>query len=328
MPPMPRRLLRDLVWHLPVSLGVGMLFGGFASGWNPDMVFKSALIGIVFLIPTEIGMAFFRWWAIPRRGVGDPRREGFRFALKLLVIWAAGLVVILPIIHWGIRIPVLGHFNRVLPFASCSLAWVAVMLVADTATQLFRTGSDLTRAQARAEFLTLKAQLQPHTLFNALNGIIGLIREHPREAEEATRRLAALMRRVLEGLEMEHWTLAEEFQVVEDLVRLETLRFGDRLVTELHLEPVMAQRLVPPLIILPLVENSLKHGFRKKVGRCSLQIRAADGRVHVLDDGIGLQPGWREGVGLRTVRERIEAEGGELLELPCETGCRVEVRLP
>jgi signal transduction histidine kinase len=323
-----RELLRNLVRHLPAGLAAGMLFGGFASGWVPAYVFKGALIGIVFLIPAEIGTQCFRSWTLPARAAGDTRGAGFLFAPKLLVIWAAGLAVTLPVIHWVIGIPVLSHFNSILPFASCSLAWVTVMLVADTATRLFRTGSELARAQARAEFLALEAQLQPHTLFNALNGIVGLIREHPREAEEATRRLASLMRHVLAGLDQAHWTLADEFGVVEDLVRLETLRFGDRLKTEILLDASMASRQVPPLSILPLVENSLRHGFRTKVGSCSLRVEAADGSVSVKDDGAGFDPAWREGVGLRTVRERIEAEGGKPLFPSGSSGTCVKLCLP
>lgn len=318
---------RKLAWHLPVSIGAGVLFGGFASGWQAAYVLKGALIGIVFLIPTEVGTWCFRSWSASTRPSADPRREGVLFVLRLLAIWATVLAVVLPVIHWVIGIPILFHFNAILPFASCSLAWVATQLVADTATKLFRTGGELARTQARAEFLTLKAQLQPHTLFNALNGIIGLIREHPRGAEEATRRLASLMRRILQGLEQTRWTLADEFEVVEDLLRLETFRFGDRLKTEILLDASMAARQIPPLSILPLVENSLRHGFGEKVGTCSLCVVAENDSVSVKDDGVGFDPAWREGVGLRSVRERIEAEGGRLVCSGVPSGACVKVCL-
>lgn len=318
---------RKIGLRLMIGLVAGVLFGGLATRWQPAYLFKGALVGVMFLLPTEIGTRCFRSWSLAGERYTNPEREGMRFAFKLLVIWATEVLLVIPVIHWTLGVPVLLRFNSVLPFASCSLAWVAITLISDTATRLYRTGGELARSEARAEFLALKAQLQPHTLFNALNGIIGLIPENPRDAEEATRRLASLMRHLLEGLDRTHWTLADEFEVIEDLLQVETLRFGDRLDTRVLLDPSMGSRRVPPLCILPLVENSLRHGFRGKVGSCSLCITASEGVVSVRDNGTGFGASWREGVGLRIVRERIEAEGGKVFFPDTSDGAFVKVSL-
>jgi len=180
----------------------------------------------------------------------------------------------------------------------------------------------LAKAEARAAFLSLQAQLQPHTLF-----IASLIAEDPARAEEATERLAALLRRILGALERPEWPLREEFSLLEDLLRLEELRFGDRLTFHLALDLAMEDQPVPPLLLLPLVENALKHGFRPKVGPCNLMVTARAGNVRVEDDGVGRVRTAPDGLGLRTVRERLEASGGALRWVERGVGCAVEVRL-
>jgi len=106
------------------------------------------------------------------------------------------------------------------------------------------------------------------------------------------------------------------------------LRFGDRLKTKILLDDGMSSRLMPPLSVLPLVENSLRHGFRTKVGNCSIREEAAHDAIRVEDDGAGFDPEWREGIGLRTVRERIEAGGGHLSFSRAFPGACVELHLP
>jgi two-component sensor histidine kinase len=186
---------------------------------------------------------------------------------------------------------------------------------------------ELGLAQARAQAMALRAQLSPHTLFNSLNTIAALIPEAPGAAEEAVQRLCRLLRRILTALDQEAWPLADEFDLVRDLLELERARFGERLSHRLDLEEADRARPVPPLILLPLVENSLKHGFRPKVGPCRLSVLARGGRIVVTDDGVGRSPDAAEGVGLRTVRQRLEAQGGTLRWLEVPAGCSVEVRL-
>ena len=321
--PFPIRLARRTL----LCAATGVLVGGLSLGWMPRNLFLGAGVGLVYVIPTELGNHLFRSWTFQVDRNWGPAWAGRFFVLKLLVVWSMAMAVILPAIHWGLGLPVLGSFASALPHMAFSLIWTAVLLLSETVTQVYTAGLSLAQSEARAEFLALKAQLQPHTLFNALNGICGLIRDDPRGAEEATRRLASLMRHVLMGIEQRHWSLKEEFSLVEALLGLEALRFGNRLSTTLYLDPAMAEEPVPPLILLPLVENSLRHGFRSKVGLCSLQLRAQDGRIIMEDDGCGMSPDAKDGIGLRTVRERLRAEGAGLCVLPTVQGCRLQVDL-
>lgn len=186
---------------------------------------------------------------------------------------------------------------------------------------------DLALAQARAQSLVLRAQLSPHTLFNSLNTIAALIPEQPGLAEETVQRLSRLLRRILSALEQEHWTLAEEFELVRDLLETERVRFGTRMSYRLDLPEEEASRSVPPLLLLPLVENSLKHGFRPKVGPCIFEMSVSEGRVTIRDNGVGRSDDAGEGIGLSNVRQRLQTLGGSLRWLESAEGCAVEVKL-
>jgi two-component sensor histidine kinase len=194
-------------------------------------------------------------------------------------------------------------------------------------SKMIATVRSLERTRAQASFLALKAQLSPHTLFNALNMIASLIPEDPRAAERAVLNLSGLLRRILGGLERESWTLAEEFQVLRDLLELQQARFGPRLSYELVLPGPEEALRIPPLLLLPLVENSFKHGFRSKVGPCRLSVQAEGGTIRVQDDGAGLKAPRTEGLGTRMVRQRVEAVGGSLAWPQVDEGCIAEVRL-
>ena len=185
----------------------------------------------------------------------------------------------------------------------------------------------LEQSRAQASFLALKAQLSPHTLFNALNTIAALIPVDPRSAEETVERLSALLRRILTALERERWSLAEEFHLLQDLLEIQRARFGERLHYELRLAETEEDLQVPPLLLLPLVENSLKHGFGAKVGTCHLSVQTEGGVIRIQDDGVGRAERSVEGIGIRMVRQRLEAMGGRLGWPKTSTGCLVEVHL-
>jgi two-component sensor histidine kinase len=185
----------------------------------------------------------------------------------------------------------------------------------------------LEQSSARANLLALKSQLSPHTLFNALNAAASLVSKAPKEAERAIEHLSLLLRRILEALERESWTLGEEVDLLRHLLELEKIRFGARLNFVLDLPEASRGQAIPPLLLLPLVENILKHGFRPKVGSCSLHLTVEGSLIRLVDDGVGRQAGAPEGIGLRTVRHRLEALGGTLQWPEVNSGCVVELRL-
>lgn len=326
MDPRVEKTLRDLPWAVLLGglLGVGLRLSGLASHLGYALA-----ICLIFAVVMWGGFDLLQPWYGPSDDPAmPPARAASVSMLKICLLYLAllalcwGLIWITTGLNLMAR-PTVGIITFLIGFAITHF-----MMTKHTLVHLVEKERALAREAARASFLGLQAQLQPHTLFNSLNTIAALIPEDPARAEEATLRLSALLRRILEALELPLWPLRDEFNLLEDLLALEALRFEGRLTAGLSLEPGMAERPVPPLLLLPLVENSLKHGFRPKVGACALRVEAAGGRVVVRDDGAGRDPEAADGVGLRTVRERLEAHGGALTWLPVETGCAVAVRLP
>lgn len=305
-----------------LGLGLAMAVGG--RSWDP---FRSMVVGIIFSVVMWGGFDLLHtpYERIPAHW--PPARVGLFAALWLLGLYVLLLGLSIGLVRLATGVNLLDSRITVVLTGMAGLAASGVIATKETVQHQVQVQRALVEAEARVSFLSLQAQLQPHTLFNALNTIAALIPDDPRRAEEATERLSSLLRRILGALEHPAWSLREEFQLLEHLLRLEELRFGERLSYELQLSPDMAERPVQPLLLLPLVENALKHGFRPKVGACHLKIVAHEGRIRIEDDGVGRQPDAPEGLGLRTVRGRLQAAGGSLHWPEVVEGCAVEVRL-
>ena len=180
---------------------------------------------------------------------------------------------------------------------------------------------------SRAELKALRAQINPHFLFNALNAIAGLIPGNPRLAEETVEQLAGVFRYTLRKSETEWVRLEEELEFVAAYLGVEKARFGERLQVELHVDPGACGIPVPAMSIQPLVENAIKHGASTVEGQGRIRVQAAskEGRlwIEVFDNGPGfpldfalagsaaVQPGY----GLRNIAERLRGYYGESAQL-------------
>ncbi|MCP3061601.1 histidine kinase [Myxococcus sp. K38C18041901] len=192
-------------------------------------------------------------------------------------------------------------------------------------------------AEARLE--ALRAQLDPHFLFNTLNGVVSLVRQtRNAEAEDALVELGALLRASLEGRHEHSITLSEELDLVRRYLGIERLRFGSRLGFHLDPEPETLGARVPMLILQPLVENAIKHGTSRRAARGNIWVRCMRRGerlvLEVRDDGPGLRPGSAPGtgIGVANTQERIlqlhgEGYGVTLQDAP-GGGALVRVELP
>jgi LytS/YehU family sensor histidine kinase len=114
------------------------------------------------------------------------------------------------------------------------------------------------------ELKTLKSQLNPHFMFNAMNSIRALIEEDPENAKAALTRLSNILRYSLKMERNETVPLEEEIQTVTDYLALEAVRFEERLNYELTIDPRSVNIEIPPMMIQTLVENGIKHGVTKR----------------------------------------------------------------
>ncbi|MFN7949874.1 MAG: histidine kinase [Blastocatellia bacterium] len=200
-----------------------------------------------------------------------------------------------------------------------------------------------------AELKALRAQVNPHFLFNTLNTIADLIGSEPEQAEAMTERLAEVFRYVLARTEGALIAVREEFDFLRTYLEIEQARFGTRLQVEITVDPPAAALLIPPLLLQPLAENAIKHGLAPRLTGGWLRLRAIDEgarlRLLVEDDGLG----WRQpdkptsaccqssggtggGIGLKNVTERLQILYGARASLDiCSApgaGTQISISIP
>src|SRR5882762_6534304 len=167
---------------------------------------------------------------------------------------------------------------------------------------------------AKAQLSMLKMQLQPHFLFNTLNAVSALTRDHPEAAEDMLVRLSDLLRRTLDNDAEQEVPLRAELEFLGQYLEIEQVRFADRLKVDLNPDPDTLDALVPNMFLQPLVENALHHGIGRKAQGGRLEMRswreAGDLLVSVQDSGPGFPSYSRtpmeEGIGLSNTRSRLQ----------------------
>ena len=205
---------------------------------------------------------------------------------------------------------------------------------------LRRKESQARQLAAAAELNALRAQINPHFLFNSLNSIAQLISSEPQRAEECVERLAEIFRYLLHSDNRTFVTLNEELGIADAYLDIERARFGDKLAVDFVVADEARGHSVPTLILQPLIENAVRHGISQKIGGGTVSIEAAlsnnDLRITVRDTGVGMARGVEHslgaGVGLRNVHDRLVFLYGEdyapLIESRPGLGTSIELRVP
>ncbi|MCU1235992.1 MAG: histidine kinase internal region [Candidatus Solibacter sp.] len=186
-----------------------------------------------------------------------------------------------------------------------------------------------------AELRALRAQINPHFLFNSLNTIADLVVRDAARAEAMTLRLAGVFRHVLANSSRPLTSIRDEIEFLRTYLYIEEVRFGDRLRVQIEMAPEIAGEEIPSLILQPLVENALKHGLapRPGPGRLWISARAENSEIYlrVEDDGVGLGAG-RSGLGLTNVAERLATLYQDRASVTLEPreggGARAAIRIP
>lgn len=196
-----------------------------------------------------------------------------------------------------------------------------------------------------AELRALRAQLNPHFLFNALTTIAQLVEEAPARALDTIMRLTSLLRGVLRS-EGEYTTLGRELEIIESYLEIEQARFEQRLRVKVAVPHKLLGVRVPPLVLQPIVENAVKHGIAPRAEGGEVVVSShlehtAEGAgelvMTVRDSGAGatqleLAHGRALGVGLQNVERRLAYQYGDAASLTVASspgyGTTVTVRVP
>jgi hypothetical protein len=182
--------------------------------------------------------------------------------------------------------------------------------------------------RAEAEAKAVRAQFNPHFVFNTLHSLMLLVRADPTAAERAIEDVASLIRyaSVLERRDQDVVPLSEEVEIARRYIGLETLRLADRLKVVWEIDPDLEQMAIPPFSLQTLLENAIKHGISPKEAGGTIRVRVRGGldrlSIAVEDDGMGADPEevrGAEGRGLSLLQRRVSTLFGETASLTWET---------
>ncbi len=329
-----RRRMRwqALLWGGYVALSLGMLAS--FQRLTPSFVVVMALVGVGLWAATE-GL---RALALRQAWLDRPPRA---LLLRLLVwppLFALAVQVALFVFNmaaltlgllsfppgtpqgWGVLLSY--TMNTSIMLWLWMAVWVGLQML-----ERWRRG-EIAKWQAEAaaralELQVLRAQINPHFLFNALNNLRALVNEDPARAREMLTRLSNTLRHTLQHSAKERVPLADELAVVRDYVALEQLHHEERLRVDWQVDPAASAASVPPMLLQLLVENAIKHGIARTPGGGTVDIRIARD-IDRLRIAVGNPGQWTPGrsdgtgLGLAHLRERLARAGGE------GAACRVE----
>ena len=325
-------------WNVPTPI---RLLGGFP---YPSGIGR-AVAGMV-LDQTMWALATFVMFRLALRARHEPMRRVLTVlgvvAIPLLVLRAWALSVLGAALLGGPGRPVVralfinGPTFLFLLLAAAALGLLVVYMQRERDNAVLQANLHAELASARLQ--TLRLQLNPHFLFNALNSIASLVPSDTAKADTAIAALSSFLRASLSASRGEETTLESELQLVDAYLEIEVLRF-EWLTVDLDVPDALRPACVPAFVLQLLVENAIRHGLapRRTPGRVLIAARLDGDRLElsVSDDGVGFgaPPGESSlGIGLRNVRARLAqlygAEGTLTLGPASPQGSVATIRIP
>ena len=305
---------KEAIWHFSpfIFTEVPRRIWRFIQARAPGVPSAAAALGVALGVPS------------PTAALGAPLDRGPQQGSRTADRWQVTLLLA-PVALELLRQALGAHYPvRLFHLGSSSvsvtvLVVLATVLSVATPIKIWNNARIEHRLQEQEKLLlaakveALASQINPHFLFNTLTSISSLVRSNPETARMLIGKLSGLLRRLLRS--HDHFvTLREEMESIDEYLDIEAIRFGPSLKVEKHLSPDTLALLVPSMILQPLVENCIKHGFASKVGggRIIISSRRDNGHaiIEVDDDGLGmsqqrLSTALGEGIGLSNVNERL-----------------------
>jgi two-component system LytT family sensor kinase len=295
-------------WYLwaaltPPIFWLSRRYGLERGSWR-SRVFVLLGAGVLIAICVEVVISYLRF-EVFYRFPGQPITFDPFWGMRRLA-WLDDLVVYFAILAAGFA---RDYFLRLQARSREAVALQA------RAVQLQAEAARLEAQLAEARLSALRAQLDPHFLFNTLNAVSSLVGSDPRGVRRMIARLSVLLRHSLEESPEPEVALEDELQVLTQYVEIMEIRFEGRLHVEKRVEPDVLDALVPNLILQPIVENAIKHGVSKlpnsAVGHIEVTARrdGDDVVISVVDNGPALEDTdemfAERGVGVRNTRARL-----------------------
>jgi len=288
-----------------------------------------------FCMATGFGLSHLWRWQLKRRNwlAGTTLPFGMLLAgLALLAVAQTGFLLLADWLFRGgalVRDPTVGVADYSMLVVLWFLAFGAwTLCYAVALTRRRARNAELARLELEvsakdAELRALQFQVNPHFFFNSLNSIRALVHEDAQAASHALGQLAGMMRQRLQAGQADTITLAEELAAVSAYLGIEKLRFDERLVVAIDVDPALVDTPLPPMVLQTLVENAVKHGVERMVAPCQVRISARLGddglvRVEVRNQGRLAANSSSTRLGLANAIRRLALQCGP------QAGCRLE----
>lgn len=247
--------------------------------------------------------------------------------------------IISPMLGWTSTFPHWADypFNAFLVLLVCTIIYVNSYRKALTRQRLQEKELEISRTEAlrkQAELDALQSKINPHFLYNALNSIVGLIRQDPQKAERMTINLASLFRHSMNYGQESLVPLREEIDLLNTYLDIERIRFGDRIHFSIAADHALMEIPIPRFFLQPLVENALKHGLAKRPKDGLLNTRIFQERdslfIQVTDNGEPFPRDIQVGYGLQSTMDKLNLlyKGAASMELVNEPKKMVQVKIP
>ena len=343
-------LLRDprrLAIYLATWAVVGTLFASMVAVTRQIPLSVAVLVVIPLLLIHGL-ICLSAWWVV--RGTGgssmlELTNRTMSASMQGSAVWVGlgtpwmvlmSRLGVMPLGTGEVLLGAAAQFIVGVPLYGVSMGIHYLVRVAESAREAERRVLESQVATREAQLRALRAQLNPHFLFNSLNSINALVGSDPEGARRMCESLGDFLRRTLALGARESVSLEEELSLVDRYFAIEKVRFGARLGVESNIEQGAERCLVPPLLLQPLVENAVKHGIAERIEGGTIKIGAAvkDGALRLsveneVDDEAVAKPG--QGVGLENVRRRLDMVSARdaRLDTARENGAfRVTLTLP
>jgi two-component system, LytTR family, sensor histidine kinase AlgZ len=338
----PRRLSAYLlIWLVPTALLLAVPLATYPPGW------RSILLVMLPMAALYAFVCLAAWYPCQANPPGTPlgrllavHLAGAALATGAWVLVGQGWSSLVARWHPGATeafsrmVPlfaIAGFLLYLLAAAACTLH-----LASEAAHGAERRALEAQVATREAELRALRAQMDPHFLFNALNSVSALVGGDPPGARRMLEQLAGFLRGSLELDRSERIPLAKELALAHAFLQIERVRFGERLKFVSEVDEAAASVEVPPLLLQPLVENALKHGIAHLLdgGTVSVQAKRRSDTLYIvvenpLDPDRPASPG--VALGLENVRRRLRTTYGERALVVVDSKrdrFRVELRIP
>jgi signal transduction histidine kinase len=337
------KILLPILCLLVAFSAIGILM---QMAFAPDLALLKALTG-ANAVGFSCVLVWFSAWFNYRR-LEERRLRIFVSIIGLAVLGALFGMVVGVVVHGGeldANLQALPRHMAIIALGAATLVCAPLLLIGKfrsrqhalqtAALQRDAEQDRLARALSETQLRLLRAQIEPHFLFNTLGAVQQLAEETAPRAAELTANLIAFLRASLDEMRSDTVTLGDEYKLIDAYLRVMQARLGTRLRFTFTLPPALAQVNLPSMLLLTLVENAIKHGIEPALrgGEVTVTAGRVDGvlRLQVRDTGIGLAGDAVEGTGLANARQRLELahHGAATLSLVAlDDGTLADITLP